>query len=41
VVLRGPNVDLSLSIKGRKFLNAAGKSNMPDAKSSPARSRIP
>jgi aminopeptidase len=30
VVLRGPNVDLSLSIKGRKFLNAAGKSNMPD-----------
>jgi len=30
VVLRGPNVDLNLSIKGRKFLNAAGKSNMPD-----------
>ena len=30
VVLRGPNVDLSLSIKGRKFLNASGKSNMPD-----------
>jgi aminopeptidase len=30
VVLHGPNVDLSLSIKGRKFLNAAGKSNMPD-----------
>jgi aminopeptidase len=30
VILRGPNVDLSLSIKGRKFLNAAGKSNMPD-----------
>jgi aminopeptidase len=30
VVLRGPNVDLSLSIKGRKYLNAAGKSNMPD-----------
>ncbi|MGB8215259.1 MAG: aminopeptidase [Anaerolineales bacterium] len=30
VVLRGPNVDLSLSIKGRTFLNAAGKSNMPD-----------
>jgi aminopeptidase len=30
VVLRGPNVDLSLSINGRKFLNAAGKSNMPD-----------
>ena len=30
VVLRGPDVDLSLSIKGRKFLNASGKSNMPD-----------
>jgi len=30
VVLRSPNVDLSLSIKGRKYLNAAGKSNMPD-----------
>jgi aminopeptidase len=30
VVLRGPNVDLSLSIKGRTFLNAAGKNNMPD-----------
>jgi aminopeptidase len=30
VVLRGPNVDLSLSIQGRKFLNAAGQSNMPD-----------
>ena len=30
VVLRGPNVDLTLSIKERKFLNAAGKSNMPD-----------
>jgi aminopeptidase len=30
VILRGPNVDLSLSIKGRKYLNAAGKSNMPD-----------
>jgi aminopeptidase len=30
VVLRGPNVDLSLSIKGRKFRNAAGQHNMPD-----------
>jgi aminopeptidase len=30
VVLRGPNVDLTLSILGRKFINAAGKSNMPD-----------
>jgi aminopeptidase len=30
VVLRGPNVDLCLSIKGRTFINAAGKVNMPD-----------
>jgi aminopeptidase len=30
VVLRGPNVDLALSIKGRKFVNACGRSNMPD-----------
>ena len=30
VVLRGPNVDLSLSIKGRKFKNACGQNNMPD-----------
>jgi len=30
VVLRGPDVDLTLSIQGRKFLNAAGKANMPD-----------
>jgi aminopeptidase len=30
VILRGPNVDLSLSIKGRKFLNASGLHNMPD-----------
>ncbi|MBW8010780.1 MAG: aminopeptidase [Chloroflexi bacterium] len=30
VELRGPNVDLSLSIKDRKFLNASGESNMPD-----------
>jgi aminopeptidase len=30
VSLRGPNVDLSLSIKGRKFLNGAGLNNMPD-----------
>ncbi len=30
VVLRGPNVDLSLSVKGRKFLNACGTNNMPD-----------
>ena len=30
VVLRGPNVDLTLSIKGRRFLNGAGQNNMPD-----------
>jgi aminopeptidase len=30
VVLRGPNVDLRLSIKGRKFINAFGEHNMPD-----------
>jgi aminopeptidase len=30
VVLRGPNVDLMLSIKDRTFVNAAGEHNMPD-----------
>jgi aminopeptidase len=30
VVLRGPNVDLMLSIKDRTFVNAAGENNMPD-----------
>lgn len=30
VVLRGPNVDLTLSIKGRKFMNSTGQYNMPD-----------
>lgn len=30
VVLRGPNVDLTLSIKDRIFLNSAGLFNMPD-----------
>lgn len=30
VTLRGPNVDLSLSIKGRKFRNASGQHNLPD-----------
>ncbi len=30
VVLRGPNVDLRLSVKGRKFVNACGLKNMPD-----------
>jgi aminopeptidase len=30
VILRGPNVDLTLSIKGRKFVNGCGTHNMPD-----------
>ena len=30
VVMRGPNVDLNLSIKGRKFMNSVGVYNMPD-----------
>jgi len=30
IVLRGPNVDLSLSVKGRTFVNCFGESNMPD-----------
>ncbi len=30
VTLQGPNVDLSLSIKGRKFMNSCGTHNMPD-----------
>jgi len=30
VVVRGPNVDLSLSIQGRKFNNSCGIHNMPD-----------
>ena len=30
VILNGPNVEMSLSIKGRKFLNGAGANNMPD-----------
>jgi aminopeptidase len=30
VVMRGPNVDLTLSIKGRKFINSVGMYNMPD-----------
>ncbi len=30
VKLMGPNVDLSLSIKGRKFRNSSGQHNMPD-----------
>jgi aminopeptidase len=30
VELDGPNVDLKLSVKGRKFVNACGLNNMPD-----------
>lgn len=30
VVVKGPNVDLTLSIKGRVFINADGTANMPD-----------
>ncbi|PWH12146.1 MAG: aminopeptidase [Anaerolineae bacterium] len=30
VTLRGPNVDLSLSIKNRTFINSCGTHNMPD-----------
>ena len=30
VVMRGPNVDLTLSIKGRTFMNSTGRFNMPD-----------
>ncbi len=30
VVLRGPNVDMTLSVKGRKFMNSCGTHNMPD-----------
>lgn len=30
VEVRGPNCDLMLSIKGRKFINACGDNNMPD-----------
>jgi aminopeptidase len=30
VVMHGPNVDLTLSIKGRRFMNSTGTHNMPD-----------
>lgn len=30
VILRGPNVELSLSVKGRTFMNSYGTYNMPD-----------
>ena len=41
VELRGPNVDLTLSIKGRKFINACGSTTCRMARSTPARSKIP
>jgi aminopeptidase len=30
VILRGPNVDMTLSVKGRTFMNSFGTFNMPD-----------
>jgi len=30
IQLRGPNIDLDLSVKGRTFINCFGTSNMPD-----------
>ena len=30
VTIRGPNVDLRLSIKGRPFINCSGQENLPD-----------
>ena len=30
IILRGPNVDLTLSVKGRTFMNSFGTFNMPD-----------
>ncbi|MBI3172721.1 MAG: aminopeptidase [Chloroflexi bacterium] len=30
VILRGPNVDMTLSVKGRTFMNSYGTFNMPD-----------
>jgi len=30
VVIKGPNVDLSMSIEGRAFINCAGEGNFPD-----------
>ena len=40
VVLRGPNVDLTLSIKGRTFINACGRSNMPDGSNDRPKKRL-
>ncbi len=30
IVCKGPNIDLSLSIEGRRFINCYGLNNMPD-----------
>ncbi len=30
VVVRGPNIDLTLSVEGRTFMNSCGRLNMPD-----------
>ncbi len=30
VTVKGPNVDLALSIEGRRFMNSSGRFNMPD-----------
>ena len=30
VILRGPNIDMQLSIEGRKFINGSGQENLPD-----------
>ena len=30
VAVRGPNCDLTLSVRGRTFINACGRNNMPD-----------
>jgi len=30
IIVRGPNVDLRLSVKGRTFVNGCGEHNMPD-----------
>ena len=39
ITLRGPNIDLALSITGRTFINSDGKRNMPSGEISPGRSR--
>ena len=41
VMVKGPNVDLRLSVEGRTFINADGRRTCPAAKSSPLRWRNP